>query len=147
MNIQDNIKYNLKAIMKDKRLSLTDFSEELGIARSSLQQYLKCDSNPRADTLQLLADKLSISVETLISENGREALAEARPGQDSNNSRELKHTENHDASRDFSFKKTFSNTEELSSILNDIAYCCQRLQSLHFYLTEFIEGNRDLKED
>ena len=146
MNIQDNIKYNLKAIMKDKRLSLTDFSEELGIARSSLQQYLKGDSNPRADTLQLLADKLNISVESLISENGREALAEARPNQDLD-SRELKHTENHDASSNFSFKKTFSNTEELSSILNDIADCCQRLQSLHFYLMEFIEGNRDLKED
>ena len=62
MNIQDNIKYNLKAIMKDKRLSLTDFSEELGIARSSLQQYLKGDSNPRADTLQILDDKLWISL-------------------------------------------------------------------------------------
>ena len=146
MNIQDNIKYNLKAIMKDKRLSLTDFSEELGIARSSLQQYLKGDSNPRADTLQLLADKLNISVEALISENGRDSLAEANLNQYSD-SRELKHTESHDASRDFSFKKTFSNTEELSSILNDIADCCQRLHSLHLYLTEFIDDNRDLNDD
>lgn len=67
MDIQRNIKYNLTAVMKKANMSLTEFAEELGIARSSLQHYLNGTSNPRADTIQLIADKLDIPVEALVS--------------------------------------------------------------------------------
>ncbi len=66
MNIQKNIKYNLTYAMKKENMSLTEFAKKLGIARSSLQQYLSGASNPRADTIQLLADKLNIPVEALV---------------------------------------------------------------------------------
>ena len=66
MKIQENIKCNLRSIMKKRNLSLTEFAEDLGIGRSSLQRYLDGNSNPRADTIQLFADRLNIPVEILV---------------------------------------------------------------------------------
>lgn len=66
MKIQRNIASTLKMTMSQRNISLAEFAEELGIARSSLQEYLKEDANPRADTIQLLSEKLGISVSQLI---------------------------------------------------------------------------------
>lgn len=65
MKIQRNIASTLKMTMSQRNISLAEFAEELGIARSSLQEYLKEDANPRADTIQLLSEKLGISVSQL----------------------------------------------------------------------------------
>ena len=65
MKIQQNIKHNLRLAMAEKNVSLTEFADELGIARSSLQRYLDGISNPRTDTLQLIAEKLNIPLHTL----------------------------------------------------------------------------------
>ena len=67
MKIQRNIASTLKMTMSQRNISLAEFAEELGIARSSLQEYLKEDANPRADTIQLLSEKLGISVSQLLS--------------------------------------------------------------------------------
>ena len=67
MKIQKNIAATLKAAMAEKDLTLVEFAEEIGIARTSLQGYLKEESNPRADTIELLSERLNISPSVLIS--------------------------------------------------------------------------------
>ena len=67
MDIQKNIAATLRAAMLEKQKTQAEFSEELGIAHSSLQEYLKDGANPCADTIGLLADKLGITPEELIS--------------------------------------------------------------------------------
>ena len=66
MNIQKNIAATLKAAMAERDLTLVEFAEEIGIARTSLQGYLKEESNPRADTIELLSERLNISPTELI---------------------------------------------------------------------------------
>lgn len=67
--IQKNIAATLKAYMHEKGLTQEEYALELGIARSSLQEYLKEDSNPRADTIELLAKRLGIPPSALVSDN------------------------------------------------------------------------------
>ena len=67
LKIQENIAATLKAKMEENHETLAEFSQRLGIARSSLQEYLKENSNPRADTIELLADKLAMTPAELIS--------------------------------------------------------------------------------
>ena len=67
MNIQKNIAATLKAAMAERDLTLVEFAEEIGIARTSLQGYLKEESNPRADTIELLSERLNMSPSALIS--------------------------------------------------------------------------------
>lgn len=74
MKIQQNIKHNLRLAMSQRNLSLTEFADELGIARSSLQCYLEGTSNPRADTIQLIAQKLDIPLHALIADFSYEHL-------------------------------------------------------------------------
>lgn len=67
MKIQKNIAATLRAAMAEKDMTLVEFADEIGIARSSLQGYLKEHSNPRADTIELLSKKLNIPPTRLIS--------------------------------------------------------------------------------
>lgn len=67
MKIQKNIAATLKNAMAERDLTLVEFAEEIGIARTSLQGYLKEKSNPRADTIELLSERLNISPSMLIS--------------------------------------------------------------------------------
>ena len=67
MTIQKNIAATLKTAMVERDLNLVEFAEEIGIARTSLQGYLKEESNPRVDTIELLSKKLNISPAALIS--------------------------------------------------------------------------------
>ena len=67
MKIRDNLAATIQTIMKEKGLSLEEASEELCISRTALQSYVKAHSNPRADTLELLAEKLGVSVAELVS--------------------------------------------------------------------------------
>ena len=67
MSISENIAATVRAEMKKQNKSLLEFSQELGIARSSLQNYLREGSSLRADTIELLADHLGLSPAELIS--------------------------------------------------------------------------------
>jgi len=48
-------------------LSISELSEELGIAKSAAVNYLNGDCNPRADAVELLAEKCGVSVAEIIS--------------------------------------------------------------------------------
>lgn len=67
MILQKNLSNSMKFIKASRHQSVTEFSEELGIARSSLQTILKGDSNPRIDTIECIAERLHIHPLLLLS--------------------------------------------------------------------------------
>lgn len=50
----------VKAILKDKQLTLNDLAQKLGVSRQAL--YLQINNNPRISTLQRIADALGVPV-------------------------------------------------------------------------------------
>lgn len=68
MNIHNNIALSLKQYLLRSNMTREDFADNLGVAKSSLQSYLNGTGNPRADTIEQIADKLNITVAELISE-------------------------------------------------------------------------------
>ena len=68
MSIQKNIASKIRSALEQSNMTLAEFAEEIGISRSSLQEYLKEDANPRIDTVELLAEKLGYSPVELISD-------------------------------------------------------------------------------
>lgn len=67
MSISENIAKTLRTIKEDRGLSYADFAEELGIPKSSLVEYLGGYGNPRADTMELLAERCGIPIIEMIS--------------------------------------------------------------------------------
>ena len=67
MGIQKKIAEVMQMIKDERNLSLTEFAKELQISRSSLQEYLKGNANPRADTIDQIADRLSIDPVVFVS--------------------------------------------------------------------------------
>lgn len=53
----------VKAILKDKKLTLNDLAQKLGVSRQAL--YLQINNNPRISTLQRIADALGVPVTQL----------------------------------------------------------------------------------
>lgn len=53
----------VKAILKDKQLTLNDLAQKLGVSRQAL--YLQINNNPRISTLQRIADALDLPVAQL----------------------------------------------------------------------------------
>lgn len=64
MNKPGNFATNLKNIRTASGLSLTDFSQELGIPKSTLQSVL-ADGHTSLDTAIRIADSLSLPLDTL----------------------------------------------------------------------------------
>lgn len=54
----------VKAILKDKQLTLNDLAQKLGVSRQAL--YLQINNNPRISTLQRIADALGVPVAQLL---------------------------------------------------------------------------------
>ena len=50
----------VKAILKDKQMTLNDLAQKLGVSRQAL--YLQINNNPRISTLQRIADALGVPV-------------------------------------------------------------------------------------
>ena len=50
----------VKAILKDKQMTLNDLAKKLGVSRQAL--YLQINNNPRISTLQRIADALGVPV-------------------------------------------------------------------------------------
>lgn len=67
MQIQKNIAATIRKVMDEENKTLEEYSDELGIGRTSLQGYLSEKSNPRADTIQLLADGMHMTPAELVS--------------------------------------------------------------------------------
>lgn len=72
MPVNENIADFIKRYKEAHRLSIAELSAELGIAKSALAGYLSGECNPRADTLELLAEKCGVSVAEMISARPRE---------------------------------------------------------------------------
>ncbi len=58
--MQENLASTMNLIRSSRGLSITEFSEELGIARSSLQDLLMGRGNPRIDTVEYIARQLQV---------------------------------------------------------------------------------------
>ena len=60
MEIRKNLSAIIRIRMKESGKSLTEFSEELEISRSTLQDYLAGKGNPNVATIEHLAKKLNM---------------------------------------------------------------------------------------
>lgn len=67
MNKQEKIAATFKTVMEERSMTLVVFAEEIGIARISLQRWLKEKFNPQEDAIELLSEKLNASMSVLIS--------------------------------------------------------------------------------
>lgn len=67
MTLQQNLSNTMRAIRFARKQSITEFSEEIGVSRSEVQEILRGSSNPRLDTIQCIADNLHIDPIVLIS--------------------------------------------------------------------------------
>lgn len=67
MPITENLGGFLRHYKKEHNLSISELSEELGVAKSALEIYLKGTGNPRADTIDLLAQRSGVSPAEIIS--------------------------------------------------------------------------------
>lgn len=65
MERSNNLSDNLKVYQNARRKSLAEFSEELGIARSTMQSIL-VDGNTTVDTLIRMANTLYVSLDELV---------------------------------------------------------------------------------
>ena len=68
MAICENLAHRLHAIRTERGMTITEFSELLGIARSSLQQILSGRGNPRMDTVEHIARRLEMDPLSLLSD-------------------------------------------------------------------------------
>lgn len=67
MSIVKNISHALRWYKEVNKLTMSELASELGIAVSSLQSYMDGTANPRADTIELLARKMHLSVMEMVS--------------------------------------------------------------------------------
>lgn len=66
MSLQENMAASIRAIMKSQNKSLSEFSDELGISRNALYDYLKGKGNPNIATLEHMAQNLGINPACLV---------------------------------------------------------------------------------
>lgn len=67
MKIQENLAAIMCALKKQSGKSTSEFSEELEISRSSLQEYLTGTGNPSIATIEHLSKKLNVDPSCLVS--------------------------------------------------------------------------------
>lgn len=67
MPINKNIAAFLRRYREEHHLSIAELSAELGIAKSATAAYLSGDSNPRADTVEMIAEKCGVPAAEIIS--------------------------------------------------------------------------------
>ncbi len=67
MLLRKNLTDTMNALRRSRGLSITAFSEEAGISRSSMQSLLKGTGNPRMDTVEQVASRLRLDPAMLLS--------------------------------------------------------------------------------
>lgn len=67
MEIQRNMAKVIRALKEASGKSLSEFSEELEVSRSTLQEYLAGKGNPSIATIEHLSAKLDVDASFLIS--------------------------------------------------------------------------------
>jgi len=68
MSVNQNLARILHRVKAERELSYAEFANELGIPKSSLVEYMNGTGNPRADTLELLSEKLNLPITEIISD-------------------------------------------------------------------------------
>ena len=66
MNLNENLALAMRAIMKARHMSLTEFAKELDVSRAALHDYIKARGNPSAATIEHIAQKLDVSPASLM---------------------------------------------------------------------------------
>lgn len=67
MTLQKKLSNTMNALRISRRQSITEFSEELGVSRSCMQDLLKGNGNPRMDTVEHIANRLHMNPAALFS--------------------------------------------------------------------------------
>ncbi|NBI63075.1 XRE family transcriptional regulator [Clostridiales bacterium] len=67
MLLRKNLTDAMNALRRSRSLSITAFSEEVGISRSSMQALLNGTGNPRMDTVEHVAARLCLDPAVLLS--------------------------------------------------------------------------------
>lgn len=67
MLLRKSLMDTMNALRRSRGLSITAFSEEVGISRSSMQSLLKGTANPRMDTVEHVAARLRLDPAVLLS--------------------------------------------------------------------------------
>ena len=67
MGISKNLADSIRRYKLERDLSVAELAEELHLGVSTTQEYLNGNCTPRADTLELLAERMGMPVATLIS--------------------------------------------------------------------------------
>lgn len=68
MLTKDHISFQLQKYKAERNLSLETMAQKLDLPRSSLQEYLKGQGNPRSDTIDLIVGKIGITLPEMFSE-------------------------------------------------------------------------------
>lgn len=66
IDIRRNMANTLRLYMEEHNKTLIEYAEDLEIARSSLQQYMKGEGNPSVDTIERIAQKMDMDPVTLL---------------------------------------------------------------------------------
>ena len=66
MSLQENMAAFIRAAMKSQNKSLSEFSDELGISRNALYNYLHGKGNPSIATLEHMAENLGVNPASLV---------------------------------------------------------------------------------
>ena len=68
MELRETLSRRLKEIKEERGLSVVEFSQLIGISRSALQAILSRRANPRADTIEQIAERLHVNPISLLVE-------------------------------------------------------------------------------
>ena len=74
MEGKTNFSNVLKRYKEEHGLSYVEFAEDLGIAKSALENYINEIANPRLDTLEIVAKKLGMPVSELLDEKPSKSI-------------------------------------------------------------------------
>lgn len=66
MNLQQNVADMMRMLKEQHHMSMAEFSEELEISRSTLQEYLNGKGNPSVVMLEHIAEKMNVDPILLI---------------------------------------------------------------------------------
>jgi transcriptional regulator with XRE-family HTH domain len=68
MLTKDHISFQLQKYKAEQKLSLDTMAQKLNLPRTSLQDYLKGRGNPRSDTIDLIVDKIGLTLPEMFAE-------------------------------------------------------------------------------
>lgn len=68
----------IKDLLKERNISIRDFSKEIGITEQGLQKLIR-ENSTKVETLELIANKLKVSISTFFEEHPTTSSAPITP--------------------------------------------------------------------